>query len=126
MLSEASHRFHRRFVDALDDDLDLPTALAVAREMLKADLPEDERRWLLLDADAVLGLDLHRVWEAAPESPPPALSAVEAALLAERSAARRSRDFRRADALRAELLALGIKVTDQPDGSTTWRSVETR
>ncbi len=125
-LSAGGHRFHRRFVDALDDDLDLPTALAMAREMLKADLPDDERRWLLLDADAVLGLDLHRVWEVAPESPPPALSAVEAAFLAERSAARRSRDFRRADALRAELLALGIEVTDQPDGSTTWRSVETR
>ena len=51
---------HDRFVAAIDDDLDLPTALAVVRETLRADLPADERRWLVLDADFVLGLDLDR------------------------------------------------------------------
>ena len=49
---------------AIDDDLDMPVALALLREILRAPLPADERRWLILDADAVLGLDLHRVWEA--------------------------------------------------------------
>ena len=57
-LSAAGRALHERFVAALDDDLDLPTALAVVRETLRADLPADERRWLVLDADVVLGLDL--------------------------------------------------------------------
>ena len=55
---------HDRFVAAIDDDLDLPTALAVVREALRTpDLAADERRWLVLDADLVLGLDLDRVWD---------------------------------------------------------------
>src|SRR5262249_26683016 len=57
-LSEGGRRLHDRFTAAIDDDLDLPTALAVVREALRADLPADERRWLALDADLVLGLDL--------------------------------------------------------------------
>src|SRR6476661_4863162 len=60
-LSDPGRALHDRFVAALDDDLDLPTALAVARETLRSDLPAEERRWLVLDADAVLGLDLDRV-----------------------------------------------------------------
>jgi cysteinyl-tRNA synthetase len=126
-LSSTGARLHRRFVDALDDDLDVPVALATVREVLRADLPADERRWLALDADAVLGLDLHRSWEAAPDQQSAAkLPEVGAGLLAERSAARASRDFERADALRAELLDLGIEVTDRPDGTTTWRPVAPR
>ena len=65
---------------------------AVVRETLRADLPADERRWLVLDADLVLGLDLDRVWDAAPtsrgrrrRSPP------SAAALARRSATRAGR-----------------------------------
>ena len=56
-------RFHDRFVAAIDDDLDMPVALALLREILRAPIAADERRWLILDADAVLGLDLDRVWE---------------------------------------------------------------
>src|SRR5690606_29495226 len=65
-LSAAGRALHERFVAALDDDLDLPTALAVVRETVRAALPADERRWLVLDADFVLGLDLDRVWEPRP------------------------------------------------------------
>ena len=59
----AGRALHERFVAAIDDDLDMPVALALLREILRAPLPADERRWLILDADEVLGLDLHRVWE---------------------------------------------------------------
>ena len=48
--------------------------------------------------------------------------AVEAAI-AERIAARRARDFARADAIRAEWLAQGIAFEDKPDGTTLWRLV---
>ena len=41
----------------------MPVALALLREIVRAPLPADERRWLIHDADFVLGLDLHRVWE---------------------------------------------------------------
>ena len=119
-LSPAGRELHDRFVAALDDDLDLPGALACVREMLRGDLPPDERRWLVLDADAVLGLDLHRVWDGpvAAVAAPADLPADIASLVAARDAARAARDYSRADTLRRELTEQGWDVVDGPEGST--------
>ena len=65
-LSSEGRALHDRFVAAVDDDLDLPTALTVVREIGRAGIPDDERRWLILDADAVLGLGLDGVWATDP------------------------------------------------------------
>ncbi len=113
-LSTAGSALHERFAAALDDDLDMPTALAVVRETLRAHLPADERRWLVLDADFVLGLDLHAVWSA----PGPAAEQAPAAVLEladERSAARARGDFERADGLRGEIESAGWDVEDAAD-----------
>jgi cysteinyl-tRNA synthetase len=120
-LSPAGAAFHRRFVDALDDDLDLPAALVVVREVLRSDLATDERRWLVLDADSVLGLDLHRVWDdAAANSEEPIPAEVEA-LARQREMARAARDYDRADALRDEIGAAGFEVIDEGARSTLRR-----
>jgi cysteinyl-tRNA synthetase len=116
-LSAAGRSLHERFVTAIDDDLDFPAALRVAREALRAPLAREERRWLLLDWDAVLGLDLHRVWEGGRA----ALPAGAAPLMAARSAARAGRDFGEADRLRDELRRLGVEPIDRPDGSSDWQ-----
>jgi len=112
-LSERGRALHDRFSAALDDDLDLPIALATVREIARSSLPEDERRWLLLDADLVLGLDLHRVWEDAHVDDLPAGAAE---LIEARASARATRDWARSDALRGELSNLGVEVVDSPDG----------
>jgi cysteinyl-tRNA synthetase len=123
-LSAAGRRAHDAFLTAIDDDLDLPVALRVVRETLVADdLPADERRWLVLDADAVLGLDLHRAWEA-PPAESVGLPAGAAELLAERTRARAARDFETADRLRDELQALGVEPLDRADGSSDWRPTD--
>jgi cysteinyl-tRNA synthetase len=124
-LSPAGRALHERFRAAIDDDLDLPTALAIVRETLRADLPADERRWLVLDADFVLGLDLDRAW--ADDASPAAASGPGQApddvarLLFQRDAARAARDWSRADALRDELAGMGWDVVDGPSGSTLRR-----
>jgi cysteinyl-tRNA synthetase len=115
-LSPAGRTLHERFVAALDDDLDLPTALAVVRETLRADLPADERRWLVLDADAVLGLDLDRPGPARGSGSAEALPSEVAALAERRAAARAARDYATADGLRDEIAALGYDVIDGPEG----------
>ena len=117
-LSTGGRAFHDRFVAALDDDLDLPAALVTVREILRSDLPAHERRWLALDADAVLGLDLHTVWDEAPAAEiPPKISE----LMRQREATRAARDYARADELRDEIAAAGYDVVDAKDGSTVRR-----
>ncbi len=117
-MSDAARELHDRFVAALDDDLDLPTALAVVRETLRADIPTDERRWLVLDADFVLGLDLDRT---TPTGAATTVPAEVAGLLAERAAARAARDYAIADLLRSQLADDGWVVTDGPDGQSVER-----
>jgi cysteinyl-tRNA synthetase len=114
-LSPGGREFHDRFVAAIDDDLDMPVALALLREILRSTIAPDERRWLVLDADAVLGLDLHRVWEttAAEATVPDEVLA----LVADREAARAAGDYATADGLRARIDALGWDVIDTPAGS---------
>jgi len=119
-LSDDGRALHDRFAAAVDDDLDLPVALAVVREMLRALLPADERRWLVLDADAVLGLDLDRTWTVRRPAVAPSSAEVDT-LLDERTEARAARDFARADALRTEIESLGWEVVDGPEGSTIRR-----
>jgi cysteinyl-tRNA synthetase len=114
-LSTSGREFHERFVAAIDDDLDLPTALTIVRETARSSLPDDERRWLILDTDAVLGLELDGVWTIPPVADAP--DEVNA-LVAERAAARAAGDYGRADGIRAELADLGWDVVDSAGEST--------
>ena len=108
-------------LDALCDDLNTPAALAAMHAL--AD------RAMAGDAAAASGLraagGLFGVLQQAPAAwfqGGIAAEAVEAAI-AERLAARRVRDFARADAIRAEWLARGVAFEDRPDGTTEWRQV---
>ncbi|MFH0799485.1 MAG: cysteine--tRNA ligase [Pseudomonadota bacterium] len=42
-------------------------------------------------------------------------------LIAERKAARSAKDFKRSDAIRAELASKGVEIKDRPDGTTEWK-----
>ena len=117
-LSDEGRALHDRLAAAVDDDLDTATALAVVRETVRAPIADDERRWLALDADFVLGLDLDRVWDTAAARENGNVPAAILAILGERSAARAARDFARADELRRDLSERGWDVVDGPDGST--------
>ena len=125
-LSDVGRALHDRFVAAIDDDLDTPTALRLARETLRAPLPADERRWLVLDFDLVLGLDLDRAVPGHDQRPAAShddtLPAGAAELLDQRAAARAARDFATSDRLRDELRTLGVEVTDRPDGTSEART----
>ncbi len=117
-LSTAGRDLHERFVAAVDDDLDLPTALTVVREIVRSALPDDERRWLALDADAVLGLGLDGVRA---DAPAPEAPAEIRTMLSDRTAARQAGDYARADAIRAEIAERGWDVVDSAGGSVARR-----
>jgi cysteinyl-tRNA synthetase len=102
--------FQDRFHAAINDDLDLPAAMALVAELGRSELAPAAKAALLLDWDRVLGLDLGRVTE------PEELPAGAADLLGRREKARAARDFATSDRLREELAALGVVVTDTPEG----------
>jgi cysteinyl-tRNA synthetase len=105
------------FTAALDDDLDTPAALRVLRSLEKdSEVPPGSKFETFAHLDQVLGLDLARDIGKAPAPRPLPPGADE--LLTARAAARSAADWAAADRIRAELAALGVMVTDTPQGQT--------
>jgi cysteinyl-tRNA synthetase len=100
-----------RFTNDVNDDLNVPRALAVAWEALRGDLPPAVRRATLLHFDRVFGLGL-AAWAPRQDAVPEAVTALAQARLA----ARRAKSWAEADRLRAELHAAGWEMEDRPDG----------
>jgi cysteinyl-tRNA synthetase len=105
-----------RFTVEINDDLNVPRALALAWEALRGGLPPGVRKATLAAFDRVFGLGLAQ-WQPREEQVPEAVHALAAA----RSAARAARNWAEADRLRSELLQAGWEVEDRPDGYTLRR-----
>ena len=111
-LSPAGRALHDRFVAAIDDDLDMPVALALLREILRAPTPDDERRWLDPRCGRGPGPRSRPGLGGEPRAATGQAIPDEVQALADaRAAARTERDWAHADALRNELEALGWVVT---------------
>lgn len=105
-------------MDALCDDLNTPLAIAALHPLADAAMQgNQDAASSLLAAGKMLGL--FNVTPAEWFQSGVDASAVET-LIEERLSARKSRDFTRADAIRAQLAADGITLEDGP-GGTTWR-----
>jgi cysteinyl-tRNA synthetase len=102
--------FKNKFIEAINDDLNMPRALAVIQEMLKSNIRDTEKRTTILDFDRVLGLGLDQLDKA------PALPEAVQKLVDARIKAREAKDFAASDELRAEIETLGYQVQDTKDG----------
>lgn len=103
--------FAARFDANVNEDLNLPRALAVLWELVKSDLPPATLKATIDSFDAVLGLGL-RDWKPIKSDIPEDIEA----LLDRRAQARTDKDWAEADRLRATLMTLGWKVEDGKDG----------
>ncbi|KJV42277.1 cysteine--tRNA ligase [Brevundimonas sp. KM4] len=117
-------------LDALEDDLNTPGAIALLfglgnalRELLndaEADINDlAMARWSLKEAAGLLGV-LSLTPDAWFEGGDPALKVEVEALLDQRAKARAAKDWPEADRIRDRLNALNVVVMDGPDGAT-WR-----
>ncbi|MGH2350272.1 MAG: cysteine--tRNA ligase, partial [Chloroflexota bacterium] len=105
-----------QFRDALRDDLNATAALASVWKIAQdASVAPEVRRATLLAMNEVLPMGLEAIPPATPQAAA-ALPAEVQALIELREAARKARDFAAADALRAEITALGFEVRDTPQG----------
>ncbi|MES2930269.1 MAG: cysteine--tRNA ligase [Patescibacteria group bacterium] len=99
-----------KFTEALNDDLNLPKALAVLWELIKDDTIADaDKKETLLRLDTVLGFNLSSLKEE--------IIPVEVTrLVALREQARRDKKWQESDAFRANIKALGFDIVDTDHG----------
>jgi cysteinyl-tRNA synthetase len=114
-------------LDALNDDMNTPLALARMHEHLR-DLNVNLQEGRTAEAarhaaSLVAGGNLLGLLQQAPETwlkgDQSDLSIEDA--IARRNVARKSRDFAEADLIRGELMAKGVILEDKPGGKTEWR-----
>ena len=99
-----------KFLEAVNDDLNMPRTMAVVQEMLKSSLGDADKFAMIKDYDRVLGLSLDQVAE------PEALPAEVQKLVEERSAARAAKDWSTSDRLRDAIQEMGYSVHDTKEG----------
>jgi cysteinyl-tRNA synthetase len=110
-------------VDALCDDLNTPLAIAKLHELAKDARTSDESGQTFLVSAKLLGFDVSR-WR----SPVKSADLIEATdpdlairvkhLVAERSKARKAKNFKESDRIRDELAQMGITLKDSKDPAT--------
>ncbi|MCM1188263.1 MAG: cysteine--tRNA ligase [bacterium] len=110
--------YRAKFEEALCDDLNSSMAITVLYDMLKADIPDATKFALAEDFDQVLSLNLTTAHEAAraESGVDEELEAYVLRKIEERKAAKKEKDFAKADAIRAELLEKGIVLEDTREG----------
>ena len=112
---------HPEVLQALADDLNTPRAIAALHDLLGVTNRSGTREaaGALRASAQLLGLGQQSPaqWLRGGDD----VVASITARIAERLQARTAREFARADAIRADLLAQGVILEDRPDGTTDWR-----
>ena len=119
---EAENALRATFREAMDNDMNTSLGVTALYDVLKAPISDGAKLALLNEFDAVLSLNLlsaaekKRAESAAPKADSDLTSKIEE-MIAERAAAKKAKDYARADAIRAELTAMGVTLKDTPNGT---------
>lgn len=117
--AEKIKAYDDKFIKEISDDLNMPNALTILSEVIKAkDLNNTEKFELIKKFDKVLSLDLEKA-----ELPKVEVNVDEELvnrLIVERNEARASKNWARADEIRKELSDMNVELLDSKEG-TTWK-----
>ncbi len=109
-IGEIDLALREEFLSTINDDLNMPKALAVLGEVFKADIPNANKLATILDFDKVFGLKLEN-FIGKKDIPS------EIVLLAkEREKARNEKDWKKSDEIRNTIKEKGFKIEDTDTG----------
>ena len=101
-----------RYFECLNDDLNMPRALAVVWDLVRSDLANDVKKATLLECDEILGLGISS-WSIAELVIPDEVQQ----LVTDREAVRAAKNWAKSDELRDAINNLGYAVEDTPSGA---------
>lgn len=108
--------FHNKFMNALNNDLNLPEALSFVWEMVKSDNPTHLKSAALLKMDEVLGLNLKTWREENLQITIDNLPSDVQLLIKEREGYRKNKQYTKADHLRNRIKKSGYDILDTKEG----------
>jgi cysteinyl-tRNA synthetase len=110
-IGKVDKNFKNKFEKIIGDDFNIPQALALLQEILKSDIPKENKLTTIYDFDKVFGLDLKKGLHS-----PVAVSDEIIKLAEERKLARETKDWKKSDELRNKILSLGYEIKDTLSG----------
>ena len=112
---EETNEFIDEFKDALANDLNTSLALTTLYDVLKSDLKDSQKLYLVNEFDKVLSLNLLKIEEKQVDEE---LEKYILEKIEERKKAKKEKNFARADQIRDELLEKNIRLKDTREGTT--------
>jgi len=114
--------YEQRFMSAINNDLNMPEALAIVWELVRSDYPTSAKAESLFRFDEVLGLNLKQVQSSIPDSIGDKVQSFEVPegvmkLVREREELRKQRRYHLADQSRNKIKKMGYNVQDTEKGS---------
>ena len=113
---EEIEEYKEKFLDAINDDLNMPVAMSVVWDIIKKQNKSKDYANLLLDFDKVLGFNLDS-YEKTEESLPEEIQK----LIVERNEARINKNWAESDRIRDILIEKGYTVKDSKEGTIVER-----
>ena len=114
---DAAKAYQDRFKEALDNDLNTSLAVTALYDVLKGELSDATKLYLIKDFDYVLSLGLIEAAEKKAEAPAEGADVAKIEeLIAQRAEAKAAKNWGEADRIRDELKEMGVVVKDTKDG----------
>ena len=114
--------YEERFLEAINDDLNIPKALGIVWELVKSDYPTSARAESLFKFDKILGLDLENAKDYIKKEEEPIPQKI-AELIEEREELRKKKRYHLADQVRHRIKKLGYDIQDNDGGSMTIKKI---
>ena len=112
-IEEAKEKYETLFKQALENDLNTSDALTILYDVLKSNLNNKTKLFLVEEFDKVLSLDLLKEDKIDEELEKYILEKIE-----ERNIAKKNKDYSKADNIREELESRGILISDTREGTS--------